>query len=405
MSFIGLKHLLRAGVGIEVGAYADLYGYLHYHAEERRVFKDIDTNGRHFQTLEGGVYFESGIYLELKAFIAVGKKEYGVSKEFKFKLLEAGDKYLYVESCQNDDLTLVFKENDDNFINLEELIPVEGKFMDITTGEIETRVIPTKNIKPITNTNLFKVDSSKNRLIANLEKIEKKLAYEIPNGTFSIYYKGPNILFSSAYLNENIPQLKGFKELCKVKVVYLPKGISLDERTDIGKESTITYKVKTADKEEIIKTETIVAGQYYKGGIPSEIIAYCRKKGLLTEIDGIVVKYNGLTDGRHVLTENATFEFETVEAQRFIAVKYKSKDDFSKRTETGTGTETETDFWTVDIMAMNYNELPTILQEQKYTPENIYCQFFVVTLDSNKNVMGNEYLSKYNLIYDRCIWL
>ena len=125
----------------------------------------------------------------------------------------------------------------------------------------------------------------------------------------------------------------------------------------------------------------------------------------MTEIDGIAVKYNGLTDGRNVLTENATFEFETVEAQRFIAVKYKSKDDFSKRTETGTGTETETDFWTVDIMAMNYNELPTILQEQKYTPENIYCQFFVVTLDSNKNVMGNEYLSKYNLIYDMCIWL
>lgn len=387
VSFIGLKQVLRAGVGIEVGAYADLYGYLHYHAEEKRVFKDVDTNGRHFQTLDGGVYFESGIYIELKAFIGVGKKEYGISKEFKFKLLQAGDKYLYVESCDNDDLTLIFKENDSNSIILDELIPVEGKFMDITTGEIETRVIPAKNIKLISNTNLFKVDSSKNRLTANLDKVNQRLAYEIPFGTISIYYKGPNILFSSAYLNENIPQLKGFKELCKVKVVYLPKDISLEEETDIGKELTITYKVKTPNSEETIKTETIVSGQYYKGGIPSEIIAYCRKNGFLTEIDGNAVTYSGFTSGKHILTENATFVFETVEAQRFIAIKYKSQKDFGL----------DTDSWTVDIMAMGYNELPTILPEQKYTPKNIYYQFFVVTPNGNKNVMGNEYLSKYDM--------
>ena len=93
------------------------------------------------------------------------------------------------------------------------------------------------------------------------------------------------------------------------------------------------------------------------------------------------------TDGKHVLTENATFVFKTVEAQRFIAVKYISEDDFNRYTGN----------WTVDIMAMNYNELPTILEKQKYAPDNIYYQFFVVTLDGNKNVMGNEYLSKYDL--------
>jgi len=46
------------------------------------------------------LYFESGIYLELKAFVGVDRKEWGVSKEFKFKLVEAGDKYLYVEACK-----------------------------------------------------------------------------------------------------------------------------------------------------------------------------------------------------------------------------------------------------------------------------------------------------------------
>lgn len=387
VSFIGLKELLKAGVGLEVGAYADLYGYLHYHAEERRVFKDIDTNGRHFQTLEGGMYFESGIYIKLSAFVDVGKKKYDISKEFKFKLLEAGDKYLYVEASENKDLVIVFNENDDNSLNLDDLIPAEGKFMDITTGEIETRIIPSKNIKIISNTNLFRVDNDKKLLTANTDKIETRILYGIPYGTISLYYKGANILFSSVYLNENIPQLKGFKELCKVTVVYLPKGTELDEATEFGKELTITYKVKSELGEQVVKTETVVAGQYYKGEIPFEIISYCRKNGLLSEIDGNVVTYNGFTSGRHILTEDTTFVFNTVEAQRFIAVKYKSQEDFAS----------SEDVWTVDIMAMNYNELPTILQEQKYTPENIYFEYFVITPDGNKKVMGNEYLSKYDL--------
>lgn len=387
VSFIGLKQVLRAGVGIEVGAYADLYGYLHYHAEERRVFKDIDTNGRHFQTLEGGVYFESGIYLELKAFVGVGKKEYGVSKEFKFKLLEAGDKYLYVEACENDDLTIIFNENDENSVSLEDLIPAEGKFMDITTGEIETRVIPSKNIKLISNTNLFKVDNVNKLLAANMDKIEKRLPYGIPYGTISLYYKGPNILFASSYLNENIPELKGFKELCKVTVVYLQEGTKLDDTTGFGKELTVTYKVRTESGEETVKTEKVISGQYYKGGIPDEIVAYCRQNGLLSEPDGKVVSYNGPTSGKHILTENATYVFNTTEAQRFVAVRYKSQQDFAS----------DNDTWTVDIMAMNYNDLPTILDKQKYTPQNIFYEFFVVTPDGNRKVMGNEYLSKYDL--------
>ena len=387
VSFTGLKQVLRAGVGIEVGAYADLYGYLHYHAEERRVFKDIDTNGRHFQTLEGGLYFESGIYLELKAFVGVGKKEWGVGKEFKFKLLDAGDKYLYVEACENEDLTIVFNENDENSVNLKDIIPAEGKFMDITTGEIETRIIPSKNIKLISNTNLFKVDNDKKLLNANLDKIERRLLYGIPYGTISLYYKGPNILFSSAYLAENIPELKGFKELCKVTVVYLREGTELDDVSGFGKEVTVTYNVRTVNGEETVKTEKVIAGQYYNGGIPDEVIAYCRMNGLLTEPDGFGIKYSGPMSGKQVLNEDATFVLTTAEAQRFIAIKYKTADDFY-------ATE---DVRTVDIMAVNYNQLPTISDEQKFTPENVYYEYFVVTPDGNKKVMGNEYLSKYDL--------
>ena len=387
VSFTGLKQLLRAGVGIEVGAYADLYGYLHYHAEERRVFKDIDTNGRHFQTLEGGMYFESGIYLELKAFIGVGKKEFGASKEFKFKFLDAGDKYLYIEACENDDITIIFDENDSNSKSLEDLIPAEGKFMDITTGEIETRIIPLKNIKLISETNLFRIDNGNHSLSANMEKVDMRLPYGIPSGKISVYYKGPNILFSSAYLNENIPELKGFKELCKITVVYLPSGMSLEDYDNIGKEVTITYKVTSELGEETVKTEKIIAGQFYTGGVPSEIIRYCRQNGLLAEVDGNTVTYDGLTDGKHIITKDMTFTFRTAQAQRFIAIQYRSKNDF----------KANPDIWTVDIMAIGYNELPRFSEQQTYTPDNIYYEFFVITPDGDKTVMGNEYLSKYDL--------
>lgn len=104
-------------------------------------------------------------------------------------------------------------------------------------------------------------------------------------------------------------------------------------------------------------------------------------------MDGSAVTFDGYTSGKHVLTEDATFVFNTVEAQRFIAIKYRSEDDFASGA----------DNWTADIMAVNYNELPTILQSQKYTPANVYYEYFVVTPDGDKKVMGNEYLSKYDL--------
>ena len=387
VSFLGLNKLFRAGVRLEVGAYADLYGYLHYHAEETRVYKDVETNGRHFQTLEGGVYFESGIYIEIGAFVGVGKKEYGVTKEFKFKLLDAGDKYLYVEACENEDLSIIFNENEDERISYEDLIPAEGKFLDITTGEIEIRTIPAKNVKVISDTNLFRIDNDKNMILANTDKIENRLNYGIPYGTVSLYYKGPNILFSSAYLNENIPELKGFKELCKVKVIYLADGVELDGSTELGKEITITYNVKSEKGTETVKTEKMISGQYYSGNIPFEITSYCRINGLLTELDGQTVKYDGYTSGKHIIAEDTVFSFDTADAQRYIAVRYKSESDFNS----------DSDSWTLDIMAMNYNEAATLLDDQKYTPQNVWYEYFVVTPDGNKNVMGNEYLSKYDM--------
>lgn len=82
-----------------------------------------------------------------------------------------------------------------------------------------------------------------------------------------------------------------------------------------------------------------------------------------------------------------TFVFETTAAQRFLAILYRSASDFAGGQDT----------WSVDIMAMGYYELPTILEHQTYTPKNVYYQYFVIRTDGTKTVMGNKYLSKYDL--------
>lgn len=222
-------------------------------------------------TAIGGMYFESGIY---------------------------------IEACENDNITVIFDENEQGSVSLDDLIPATGRFMDITTGEIETRVIPAKNMKILSDTNLFRVDAEKNAFVANMEKIRMRLPYGIPSGTITIYYKGANILFSSAYLDENIPELKGFKELCRVTVVYLPAGTSLEDTSGLGEEVSVTYQVRSEFGEETVRVDKVIAGQYYKGGLPSEIVAYCRRMGLLSEVDGDAVTYDGLPDGKHIVTRD-----------------------------------------------------------------------------------------------------
>ena len=383
ISFTGLKKVLRAGVGVEIGAYADLYGYLHYHAEERRVFKDIDTNGRHFQTLEGGVYFEMGIYLELKAFIGVGKKEYGVSKEFKFKLLEAGDKYLYVEPATNENLKIVFNENDEGKLNLDGIIPAEGKFLNIVTGEIVTRVLPTNSIRIISLSNIYKSDNKNHQILINEEKMEKRTE-DIPSGKIALYYKGPNILFSSKSLGEDIEELKGFKQLAEITVYYIREGIEIPEE-QLGKEITVTYQVEAEGKTEVVKTIKLIAGQSIDCSIPNEIIYYCKANGLLWDlnVNNPGCSYDGSTSGKEMLTEDKVYTFKTNKAVRFIAVEYMS-DYYNNE-------------WTMEIYAMHFGDVPNLSEKHLSTPTNIYVNYNVIRLDGSVYPMGtNEQLYKYD---------
>ena len=395
VSFTGLKKLLRVGVSPEVSAYADLYGYLHYHAEERRIYKDIDTSNRHFQTLDGGVYFEMGIYIELNVFVGVGQKEYGKGVEFKFKLLEAGNKYLYIGAADDQELKLVFRENENNELNLEGIIPAEGEFLNIQTGEIETCTLPLGSIRLISESHYFRVDNQNHKLIANPEKLNQHVDKGVLSGKISLYYKGQNILFSSKSLGDSSEALKGYKQLAIVVVYYVREGVVIDEE-QLGRDVTLRWCVRyptgSEYTTETIKSYTVPAGGYVSGNIPDELFAFCAKNGLLRDYSSgrSDCRFDTELLGRYCVTEDMTITLTTHPAQRFAAIRYK---DFEG------GDTMDDDMWTVEIRAMNYLTQPTIDPKYLTAPDSTtYVCLNVITPDGiTLSITANEELSRYDL--------
>lgn len=83
ISFFGLQRLGEVGMGMEVGAYLDIYGYAQYHA-----VKPYSQYNNVYKTAVGGYYMEVGIYVELKV-IAESKvfklKAEGILFEIKYR--------------------------------------------------------------------------------------------------------------------------------------------------------------------------------------------------------------------------------------------------------------------------------------------------------------------------------
>lgn len=64
VSLLGLNDLGSVGAALEIGAYADLYGYLHYHSQDMRMNKYYASPKENYSDLQGGIYFEMGVYIK-----------------------------------------------------------------------------------------------------------------------------------------------------------------------------------------------------------------------------------------------------------------------------------------------------------------------------------------------------
>ncbi|MFI3208817.1 MAG: hypothetical protein R3Y40_06740, partial [Eubacteriales bacterium] len=134
-----LADLGEVGAGFEVGAYVDLYGYLHYNL----VYYG-DYVGGNSESLSGGIYLEMGIYLDVYLFARSNwfdaEAEWKPVEE-KFALFSVGNKYVYTqlaydENAEIDEEATVFLQGDVTSVVYTSLPTYYGEYLDITTGEV-----------------------------------------------------------------------------------------------------------------------------------------------------------------------------------------------------------------------------------------------------------------------------
>lgn len=203
VSLLGLNDLGSVGAALEIGAYADLYGYLHYHSQDMRMNKYYASPKENYSDLQGGIYFEMGVYIKISIFAEskLFKKKAELAKQFKFPLFSVGDKYIYADKPTLEGNTdIILRETDTNVYEIDGLIPAQGTYLDITTGDIVTRQMSSSEFKAACYSKYFKVSKSDDGKITLTVSPDAPSRYT--SGLLScilrLYYTGgQNLLFTS----------------------------------------------------------------------------------------------------------------------------------------------------------------------------------------------------------------
>ena len=135
LSFTGLRKLGEVGISLELGAYMDLYGYLHL-----EISKPYQYSSKVNKSFSGGYYMEMGIYLEVRllARSQVFDAEAGLSLfDEKWPLFTLGNRYV-VYSVQE-------SGNNEYFMhaNSADILDISGlstTCLDLKTGELTDNV-------------------------------------------------------------------------------------------------------------------------------------------------------------------------------------------------------------------------------------------------------------------------
>lgn len=194
-------------MALEVGAYLDLYGYAKYHVVKPEQYYD-----NVYQTLGGGFYMESGIYLELKLIaksdVFKAKLELPLKKK-KWPFYTMGNKeVLLLMNKPTTPIVLTSEKGEGKVkVKMEELPAMTGTVLDITTGKKKNHaVIPWGNIFMGFSHRGFTIEQVYSSEIRGFDNyIQYNKAYDPSKNTVSataeIYYTGPYLQFTKAAAN------------------------------------------------------------------------------------------------------------------------------------------------------------------------------------------------------------
>lgn len=333
VSLFGLNDLGSVGAALEIGAYADLYGYLHYHSQDMRLNKYYASPKENYSDLQGGIYFEMGIYIKISIFAEsklAGKKA-EIAKQFKFPLFSVGDKYIYADKPTLDGNTdIILRETETNVYEIDGLIPAQGTYLDITTGEVVTRQMNNSEFKVACYSKYFKASKDDNGRITLTVSPDAPSRYT--SGLLScilrVYYTGgQNLLFTSdtekLYYDADKGTYISRKYIGDVNVYYYRNGVDFPLE-DKDKTATLKFAVSADGKTEIVDTVTVQKGGYVSG-FSLAVANYCTSNGYIYD----TALFDTEIQPYYWLSEDKVITLNTYTAQKLYSVEYYDRENGS----------------------------------------------------------------------------
>lgn len=386
VSLLGLNDLGSVGAALEIGAYADLYGYLHYHSQDMRMNKYYASPKENYSDLQGGIYFEMGIYIKISVFAEsklLGKKA-ELAKQFKFPLFGVGDKYIYADKPTLDGNTdIILRETDTNVYEIDGLIPAQGTYLDITTGDVVTRQMNSNEFKAACYSKYFKVtknDSGRITLTVSPDA-PSKYTSGLLSCILRVYYTGgQNLLFTSdtekLYYDADKGTYVSRKYIGDVNVYYYRNGVDFPLE-DKDKTATLKFAVSADGKTETVDTVTVQKGGYVSG-FSLAVANYCNSNGYIYDtslFDTEIKPY-------YWLSEDTVITLNTHTAQKLYSVEY---------------FDSGTDKWVSELWATDY--LDDIKMFDRYkAPVNSITHFANFGIDRADGMRYQMYM-KDSLTY------
>lgn len=344
VGIIGMKDIFDAGMSMEFGVYADMYGLVHL-----QHYKHIYPNHKG-TNIQGGLYFEVGIYLEMAIFVR--SKAFSAIAEWKFldkkwPLYTFGDQYLLVKFA-----------NSGSYILMREDLPLTGgaglfdaEFIDLKTGEIVKggEYANSQNFSVVISSPYFEVDKTKKVIKVLTDKIGDSTVYpyyspgtKTLSASAIIYYDGSALAFGTHTV---VPY--GSEDM-----MYSQKGITLvwaDPSLYIGDMSDLksykaTYYLEMDGNKTLLDQREVLVGQV--PGAPvlplSGNFKYFSWMEIL-EYDHNCVVTGASPDFYSAIKEDTEYVITAEKLQRLEALITHYNDR-----------------WHFDVYAVNCGELPTL---------------------------------------------
>lgn len=246
LSLAGLKKLGEVGAAIEVGVYTDLYGY-----SDMSIVKN-SKNGSAKTSIRGGYYMPVGIYgsLSLVAESELLKVEADYTLfEIKIELFTLGKENLLL-SLDSEPGTYYIHED---MMNIRNVVPLEGEFMNLTDGKNFTDVVP-DDVR-------FSVQFSNDAFVyypdSGIIKVDRnKLnGAHVKEARMYVYYSGPNLLFSNTHNSEATDN----SYVGKYTIRWIAPEADMSEE-DFGKLVKADYYVDVDGEKIYLGTREVEAG-------------------------------------------------------------------------------------------------------------------------------------------------